>query len=222
MYYKSKVNQRGIKMDGKTHAVVGGVVGGVVSLAVGNDVVGLDTGLLIAVGSFAGLVPDLDTNGKLSNKVTVPHKLVRMFMVAIGLTLLVYTITMVEGIYSLYGAVLAVMLIMFARKVTQRRMLTVTGIIAVIFGLVVGTLWIVLLGVYVVVASYLGHRTYTHSIWGLMYFGYIAYLISLDFSNVNGLFIAMVLGYVSHLVLDFKIFNKQGVKLLRPFVNIEI
>ena len=210
-------------MKGSSHAIVGGVVGGVVSLGVGNDPISVGTGTLVAAGTVAGLVPDLDTNGKLSGKLTISYKVIKSAMMIVGILLSLYSLINGDMLEKVLGFVVGLGIAVFANKyITQRKMLLITGIGVIIGGFVLSTLWIVLMGIYIALASVMGHRTYTHSLIGLIYFGYISYLVSVDFSQVEGLFMALVLGYISHLVCDFKVFNKQGVKLLRPFVNVEI
>lgn len=208
-------------MKGTSHAIIGGFVGGLVSVGVGNDVMSLDTGVLVILGSVAGLVPDLDTNGKLSNNITISHKIFKVLSIIVGLFAMLYSLFIGVGVEKVLGIIIGVVLIVTTRYITQKRMLTLTGVGVLLLGIIVSKLWVILLGIYVVVASMLGHRTYTHSLIGLIYFWYIAYLIGLEFYKIEGLFLVLILGYVSHLVADLKVFNRQGVKLLRPFINIE-
>lgn len=208
-------------MKGSSHAIVGAVVGGAVSIGVGNDVVSTGTATLAVAGMVAGLVPDLDTNGKLSNKITISHKFLKGLMSVASLLVILYSILTESGQEKWYGILLGIGLLFISGYVTQRRMLLIMGIGITLFGIYISVLWVVLGGLYVAVASRLGHRTYTHSVIGLVYFGYVAYLMNIEL-QVTGLFLALVLGYISHLVCDFKVFNKQGVKLLRPFSQIEI
>src|SRR5690625_7702345 len=93
-------------------------------------------------------------------------------------------------------------------------MLILTGVTIGFAGVLLGKLWVILAATYIFIASFLPHRSYTHSLIGLLYFSYIAYLFSKDI-NINGIFLTSVLGYSSHLVADMRIipFNKRGIKL---------
>ena len=97
-------------------------------------------------------------------------------------------------------------------------MLTITGIGIVAIGLYFKENWTILLGIYTIIASFLPHRSYTHSFVGVIFFGAIAYLFEVRI-GIHGVFMTCVLGYISHLIADMKIlpFNKRGVKWFLPF-----
>ena len=114
-------------------------------------------------------------------------------------------------------------MVVLSKVMTQKRMLTLTGIGVIMGGVALGmTLWIVLLGVYILIASFLPHRSYTHTLIGLSFFAVIMHMAqaTLDF---DGLFFVGVLGYISHLVADMKMLpvNRRGVKLFAPIWNKE-
>ncbi|MFZ3577452.1 metal-dependent hydrolase [Virgibacillus sp. DJP39] len=210
-------------MNGVAHATVGGIVGGLVGISVGIEPVSVEMVTLVSIGGIAGLIPDLDTNGMLSGKLTISHKLIKSLAILIGFLMTVYSFLERVGYEKWLGIGIGLGIMILASKfITQKRMLLMTSIGVVIGGLLLGTTWIWLMGVYIGVASFLPHRSYTHSLIGLAYFGYIAYLLSLDFNQIEGLFLVLVLGYISHLICDFKIFNKRGVKLFQPFLKMEI
>ena len=96
-------------------------------------------------------------------------------------------------------------------------MLILTGVIVGFAGVFLAKLWMILAATYIIIASFLPHRSYTHSLIGLLFFSYIAFLFSKDFP-INGIYMTSILGYSSHLVADMKIIpsNKRGIKLLRP------
>src|SRR5690625_7435101 len=108
------------------------------------------------------------------------------------------------------------------QKITKKIMLILTGVIIGFVGVLLSKLWVILAATYIIIALFLPHRSYTHSLIGLLYFSYIAYLFSKDI-NINGIFITSILGYSSHLVADMRIlpFNKSGISLLVPICNIE-
>src|SRR5699024_7046161 len=119
-----------------------------------------------------GLVPDLDTNGKLSGKMTLSHTFVRTIMMIVGLIIAFYSVFGLDdfSIKNVIGVGVGSIMFMASKFVTQKRMLMVTGIGITLAGIALGVVWIIMLGAYVVIASNLGHRTYTHSLIGLVYF----------------------------------------------------
>ncbi|WP_338137913.1 metal-dependent hydrolase [Niallia circulans] len=72
------------------------------------------------------------------------------------------------------------------------------------------------------IASFTSHRSYTHSILGVIFFGIIAADLETSL-GINGLFYTCIGGYISHLLADLKILpvNKRGVKLFLPLSSKE-
>ncbi|MDV6378063.1 hypothetical protein ORD22_07275 [Sporosarcina sp. GW1-11] len=115
-------------------------------------------------------------------------------------------------------ALVAAMLVVVSQVITQRRLLTITGILFIAFGLFVHTsIGIILAGCYIIIASFLPHRSYTHSLLGLAFFASILHY-SLQQWLMNGVFVAALAGYASHLVAGMKFLpvNRRGVKLFAP------
>ena len=102
-------------------------------------------------------------------------------------------------------------------------MLLITGIIFACAGYWLAAIWLLLFGIYIIIAAFLPHRSYTHSLLGLVYYTIIAHYLNLEF-QVTGLELACVLGYSSHLIADMRLIpgNKKGVKLFLPFKGIEL
>ncbi|WP_227935189.1 metal-dependent hydrolase [Alkalihalobacillus deserti] len=82
--------------------------------------------------------------------------------------------------------------------------------------------WLALFGFYIIIASFVSHRSYTHYLLGLAYFTVIAYYLQISL-RTDGILIAYAGGYISHLVADMKWlpFNKRGVKLLLQILRKE-
>src|SRR5699024_8960599 len=170
----------GLNMKGSSHALVGGVVGGLVSLGTGNDLVSTGTVTLTVAGTVAGLIPDLDTNGKLSNKITFSHRFIKSIMMLLGLVVIAFGMIKGEGLEKVYGLGVGLGFIIASKYITQRRMQMVTGLGVTILGVTMGIMWVILLGVYVLISSKLSHRGHTHSVIGIVYFGYMAFLMQQD------------------------------------------
>lgn len=102
-------------------------------------------------------------------------------------------------------------------------MLTITGVAVIVGGFSLEELWVILLGIYIMIASVSSHRSYTHSLVGVGFFGYIAFLFDSSL-GMDGVFYACLGGYISHLIGDLRIlpFNKRGVKMFLPLSSKEI
>jgi inner membrane protein len=102
-------------------------------------------------------------------------------------------------------------------------MLTITGIGVIAGGFSLSENWLMLFGIYILIASFVSHRSYTHSILGVIFFGIIASRLEVSL-GMDGVFYTCLAGYISHLVADIKLlpFNKRGIKLFLPVSSKEI
>src|SRR5690625_4486725 len=207
-------------MNGVSHAAIGGVTGLVVASGIGADPT--TTVILAIAGGVTALVPDLDTGGKLANKITIPHGFIRSGLTILGLLIIAYSWLTATELGKWLGVLIGISVIAMGQKIKKKIMLILTVVIIVFVGVLLIKLCLIFAAKYIIIASFLPHRSYTHSLIGLLYFSYIAYLFSKDI-NINGIFLTSILGYSSHLVADMRIipFNKRGIKLLRPISNIE-
>lgn len=213
-------------MKGVSHLAIGTAIG--LGIGLYTEVPPLTLGLFALVGGISGLAPDLDTNGLASNKITLSKGLIQMPLLLLGMGILV--LTLYEGFTTnvfdrrfIFYVLAGLALMGFSRYLKQKRMLTFTGIGLVITGMVwYSELWLILFGLYIIIASFLPHRSYTHSILGACFFAWIMYLLE-EAVGVDGLFIVGTAGYISHLVADMKVLpvNKRGVKLFAPLWNQE-
>ncbi|MFD1361241.1 metal-dependent hydrolase [Lentibacillus salinarum] len=203
-------------MDGKIHAVIGAGTGVAVAQATGQDAV--NTAVLLTAGIIASLAPDLDTAGKLANKISLSHKMIQGFVRTTGILTAGYAWFGLSG-YAMYiGLALGAFLLLIAPKFSQKLMLFISGAAIITTGIALSEIWVWLTGLYVTVAALVSHRGYTHSLIGLAFFSLIAFYISERFS-VNSLYWTLVLAYASHLLADMRFVpgNKRGIKLFLPF-----
>ncbi|ALX49639.1 metal-dependent hydrolase [Lentibacillus amyloliquefaciens] len=203
-------------MDGKLHAVIGAGTGVAVAQSIGMEPV--ETAVLMGAGIIAGLVPDLDTAGKLANKISLSHKMIQGFVRTTGILAGAYAWFGLSG-YAMYiGLALGIFLLLIAPKFSQKLMLLISGVAVIAAGLAMSEIWVWLSGSYVAGAALVAHRSYTHSIIGLIFFAIIAFYVNERFA-MEGLFWTLVLGYASHLLADMRFIpgNKRGIKLFLPF-----
>lgn len=107
--------------------------------------------------------------------------------------------------------------------IKQKHMLIISGVGVLAGGFSLQENWLLLLGIYILIASLVSHRSYTHSILGIVFFGFIAFNLERSV-GIEGVYYACLGGYISHLVADMKLFpfNKRGIKLFLPLSSKEI
>ncbi|RDW18296.1 metal-dependent hydrolase [Oceanobacillus arenosus] len=208
-------------MNGTAHVAIGAAAGFIVANHYQSSPA--ITMLLVGVGGISGLIPDLDIDGKLRNKITLSHKVIQAAALLIGMLMIVYSIF--EGVANkrLLGIAIGLAMIIGSSFIKQKHMLTITGVGVLVGGISHQELWLVLLGIYILIASFVAHRSYTHSILGVIFFGIIA--SNLEGSlGIEGIYYTCLSGYISHLVADSKFlpFNKRGIKLFLPLSSKEI
>ena len=178
----------------------------------------LDTALFAAAGAVAALMPDLDVNGKLANKITVEKKWLILFFAVSGLLLALYSYFMLFGVKQASGFIVSVALLLLPRLfIKQRMMLFLTGALTIYAGWYINETWVMYIGMFILFASLVSHRTWTHSIIGVVVFYFVAVEIARAYP-VDGLLAALLLGYISHLLADMKMLpaNKKGTKFFYP------
>ena len=207
-------------MNGTAHMALGATVGYLTANTL--QTAPTTTLFLVGLGGISGLMPDMDIDGKLSNKITFSHKFIRTLAQTIGIIMIIYSALIESGQNKWIGCGAGIGIIIVSAFITQRHMLTLTGLGVLGSGLYLEVSWLWLLGIYIIIASFTPHRSYTHSIAGIIFFGIIAYQLA-ETIQVDGLFITCLLGYISHLLADMKFlpFNKRGVKLFLPFFSRE-
>lgn len=209
------------ELNGTLHAAVGSATGFVVANSLQTSTTA--TLLLVGLGGISGLIPDLDIDGKLRGKITLSHKVIRLSALIIGIMMVIYSFFEKSEIERWLGVGIGFLIMLIASLIRQKHMLTITGIAVLVGGLSVEELWVILLGIYIIVASVSSHRSYTHSLVGVAFFGFIASLFESSL-GIEGVFYACLGGYISHLIGDLKIlpFNKRGVKMFLPLSSKEI
>ncbi|AUJ26984.1 MULTISPECIES: metal-dependent hydrolase [Virgibacillus] len=207
-------------MNGTTHAAIGTVTGFIIANNLQSPPA--ETALLVSLGTISALIPDLDIDGKLRGKITLSHKLFRTIAQVIGVLLIIYSFYEGVGMKQWIGAGSGFALLSISIRLKQKHMLTITGIGVIIGGLALQEQWLLFLGIYVIIASFVAHRSYTHSLVGLLFFGFIAYYLDQSL-QIKGVYYSCFIGYITHIIADSKFlpFNKRGVKLFLPFWNKE-
>ncbi|WHY03664.1 metal-dependent hydrolase [Neobacillus sp. DY30] len=208
-------------MNGTAHTAIGAATGFIAANTFHSSPT--ETMILVGLGAVSGLMPDLDIDGKLRGKITLSHKVIRLAAMFIGILMVFYSFYEGSAADRWLGIGSGLVIMIVSSLIKQKHMLTITGIGVLAGGISLSEVWLILLGVYVVVASISSHRSYTHSILGVIFFGVIASKLEGSL-GIQGVFYACLLGYISHLLADLKLlpFNKRGIKLFLPVSKIEI
>lgn len=202
-------------MNGTAHATVGGAIGFAAANIVQADPT--VTFLLVGLGTVSALVPDLDIDGKLRGKITLSHKLVRSVAQFIGLLMIIYSFFEGEDNRQYLGMGIGLAMLAISSRLKQKHMLTLTSVGVIAGGASLQEIWLILFGIYMLIASFVPHRSYTHSIIGVIFFSFIALKLEESLA-IQGVHYTCLAGYISHLVTDSKFlpFNDRGIKLFLP------
>jgi inner membrane protein len=210
-----------LTLNGTAHTAIGAATGFIAANTFHSSPTA--TIILVGLGAVSGLMPDLDIDGKLRGKITLSHKVIRLTALLIGVLMVFYSFYEGKAAEKWFGIGSGLVIMIVSSLIKQKHMLTITGIGVLIGGISLSEVWLILLGVFVIIASITSHRSYTHSILGVIFFGIIASKLEVSL-GIDGVFYACLGGYISHLLADLKIlpFNKRGIKLFLPVSKIEL
>ncbi|WP_179225506.1 metal-dependent hydrolase [Hymenobacter mucosus] len=206
-------------MRGSSHLAIGLITG----VAVAGLVPGIPFSPAgIALAGFSSLAPDLDHPGsRLSKRLGFAQRYVRWAFVGVAAGLALYTHFLVApGPDRRMGftAALAFGLIGAALQgdSTRKLALLFTGLCTVVAGLYTSYVWLSMLGLFVSVAPFTSHRSWTHTLWAAGLWTYIGHLANQSL-GWHGVALFAGGGYVSHLLADT--LTKAGVKWFMPLLD---
>ncbi|GAB3061409.1 metal-dependent hydrolase [Virgibacillus ainsalahensis] len=208
-------------MNGTAHAAIGAATGFIIANTFHTNPP--TTLLFVGLGGVSGLIPDLDIDGKLRSRITFSHKVIQTVAQLIGILMIIYSFYKGTPTEKYLGIGIGVAMMVLSSLLKQKHMLIITGIGVLAGGFFLQETWLSLLGIYILIASFVSHRGYTHSIIGVVFFGFIAAKLEISL-GINGVFYTCLAGYISHLVADSKLlpFNKRGIKLFLPISSIDV
>jgi inner membrane protein len=209
------------KLNGTAHTAIGAATGFIVANTF--DTNPMTTLFLVGLGGVSGLVPDLDIDGKLRDKITLSHKVIATAAQLIGILMIFYSFYEGTSKEKWIGISIGLGMMAVSAIIKQKHMLTITGIGVISVGFSHTESWLILFGIYIIIASWVSHRSYTHSILGVLYFGLIAFKLE-ESLGIDGVYYTCLIGYISHLIVDLKFlpFSKRGIKLFLPVSSKEI
>lgn len=208
-------------MNGTAHAAIGATTGFIVANTFQTNP--STTLFLVGLGAVSGLTPDLDIDGKLRGKITLSHKMIRTVAQLIGMLMIFYSFYEGANTEKYFGIGIGLGMIAISSSIKQKHMLAITGAGVLAGGYSLDETWLMLLGIYILIASFIPHRSYTHSILGIIFFGIIASKLEVSL-GIDGVYYTCLAGYISHLITDSKLlpFNKRGIKLFLPVSSKEV
>lgn len=206
-------------MNGRTHLGIGASIGVVASLyfSPAEELNSLVTYTI--VGAFSGLAPDLDGPSLLTKKITALSRKLHQFTLLfgiIGLTLygLIWDFDEKPSYLWLGSSVVLLLLGLIVNQSKMRdTLVSIVGGAVILFGLSQQWYWLIGLGLYIVIAPWLKHRGFTHTIWATIIWGIIAFGLEKQI-HIQGLAITATIAYLSHLVADM--LTPAGVRMLAP------
>lgn len=217
-------------MKGQTHLAVGLGIGVIASF---NQPAQFIPIVMVASG-VASLAADLDGNNLLNKRVTKTAKQFKEFGLIIALALMLFSIVSIfldanslpflnESWFNLQSKLLMFVLGAVILGFSLRKQETVKNVLMSLIALVLiyyaatnGLWWLVMFALYIGIAGWFSHRGPTHTIWALIYWGVMSYLLE-ESTGVKGLMFVSSLSYLSHIVGDM--LTKRGVKFLHPVTS---
>ena len=217
-------------MKGKTHLAVGLGIGVIASFNQPAEFIPI----VIVTSGIASLAPDLDGNNLLNKRVTKAAKQFKELGLIAALALMIFSVVSLfldenslpflnDSWFTLQNKLLmfvlgAVILCFALRKqeTLKNILMSLIGLALIYYATTNELWWLVMFGLYIGGAGWFSHRGPTHTIWALIYWGAMSYLLE-ESTGVKGLTLISSLSYLSHMVGDM--LTKRGVKLLAPVTN---
>lgn len=213
-------------MNGKTHLAIGAIIGGAFGLfhaPAGEP----ETILLFAgIGGFSALAADLDGPSMLTRKLTKVSRILHTgllicgFLSLLALGWLTFSNDQFrpEWLLGAFAASIAATLLglLVSRGFWRNALVSIAGALLAYYGYNEGWYWLIGLGIFVVIAPWLSHRGFTHTIWVIPLWGWIGFGLEKQLA-IDGIGAAAMLTYASHIVADM--FTPAGVKVLYPIMK---
>lgn len=204
-------------MDGKSHLAAGVIFAGIGLMV--TDAPLQSVAIPLAVGGISALAPDLDhSNSTLTKKVINPIRSI------LSLSVLLLTMYVAYELYqrqysleyiitaAIVGASLLTVLTLYLKP---KELLLLSGLLIIGSALFIFeySVSLMLLGIFVITASRLKHRGLTHSLYYLAFWSLLCFFAQRNL-NIDGIWLAGTLGYLSHLLTD-DWFTKTKIKWIK-------
>ncbi|MEH7381955.1 metal-dependent hydrolase [Bacillus sp. JJ1533] len=217
-------------MKGRTHLTIGLGIGVVASVSQSLETMPI---MLVAAG-VASLAPDLDGNNLLNKRVTKTAKLIKKGGVFVGVALMALSlITFLLDINFLsffdekwfnqqnrlllfgWGAII-LGLSLKSQETLKNILMSIVSLFLLYYAVTNETWWLVMFALYLGGSGWFAHRGPTHTIWALIYWWYMSYLLQVS-TGVETIALISTIAYLSHIAGDM--LTKKGVKFLYPLTD---
>lgn len=217
-------------MKGRTHLTIGLGIGAVASVSQPLEIMPV----ILAASGVASLAPDLDGNNLLNKRVTKTAKLIKKSGVFVGGALIILSLvtyffdvnflSFIDGKWFTqqnkllllgWGAVI-IGLSLKSQETLKNILMSIFSLFLLYYAITDELWWLVLFALYIGGAGWFPHRGATHTIWALIYWWYMSYLLQVS-TGVENLALISTLAYLSHIGGDM--LTKKGVKFLYPVTN---
>ncbi|WP_102348802.1 metal-dependent hydrolase [Bacillus sp. Marseille-P3661] len=212
-------------MKGRTHLAVGLGIGAIAAIGRSPETIPA----IVIISGIASLAPDLDGNNLLNKRVTKTAKKIKKFGLIVGLMFMVLSLlaffwdsfsilnerwfTSQNKIFVLViGAVLAGISLR-AQETVKNILMSLFGLPLIYYGATHHLWWLVLFALYIGVAGWFAHRGPTHTLWAVIYWGWMSYLLEVN-TEIQGITLISCVSYLSHIIGDM--LTKRGIKFFKP------
>ena len=217
-------------MKGRTHLTIGLGIGAVASVSQTPEMIPI----VLAATAVASLAPDLDGNNLLNKHVTKTAKQIKKGGQFVGGALIVLSLFsyifninflpfLEEGwltqqnklLFLGLGAII-IALSMRSQETLKNILMSILGLFLLYYAITDELWWLVMFALYIGAAGWFPHRGQTHTIWAVIYWGYMSYMLEMS-TGVEHLAIISTMAYLSHILGDMM--TIKGVKFLSPITN---
>ncbi|MBD8036292.1 metal-dependent hydrolase [Solibacillus sp. A46] len=217
-------------MKGRTHLTIGLGIGAVASVSQTPEMIPI----VLAVSAVASLAPDLDGNNLLNKHVTKTAKQIKKGGQFVGVALIVLSLfayifninflpfledewlTQQNKLLFLGLGAIIIALSMRSQETLKNILMSILGLFLLYYAITDELSWLVMFALYIGAAGWFPHRGQTHTIWAVIYWGYMSYLLEMS-TGAEHLAIISTMAYLSHILGDMM--TIKGVKFLSPITS---
>ncbi|WP_339216057.1 metal-dependent hydrolase [Solibacillus sp. FSL W8-0372] len=217
-------------MKGRTHLTIGLGIGAVASVSQTPEMIPI----VLVVSAVASLAPDLDGNNLLNKHVTKTAKQIKKGGQFVGVALIVLSLfayifninflpfledewlTQQNKLLFLGLGAIIIALSMRSQETLKNILMSILGLFLLYYAITDELSWLVMFALYIGAAGWFPHRGQTHTIWAVIYWGYMSYLLEMS-TGTEHLAIISTMAYLSHIIGDMM--TIKGVRFLSPITS---
>jgi inner membrane protein len=190
--------------------------------------------ILLVTAGIASLAADLDGNNLLNKRVTKTAKQFKEVGLVIAIVFMILSVIStfldenslpllngkwftLQNKLLLFGVGAVILGFALRSQETLKNILmSLIGLVLIYYSVSNEIWWLVMFAFFIGGAGWFPHRGATHTIWALLYWVVMSYLLEQS-TGITGIALVSSLSYLSHLIGDM--LTKRGVKFLHPITN---